>query len=251
MTSAVRATTAHSACARLFREYPLAVEPGDLEGELHLITLMVIRESGPEFYLLTRQVDSEVIYSLTSWDDSDRADIDSGDKIPPDKMDVLLHAVPLPRDGSLFGALRGQEVTGLLQVGTHPLPGSPEPRFSVLVPAGTPRGQWPPAASEGLFGSWFWDGCKAGRIVDLAPVIAATENTVIAVPADGIPGAGGYLTVVRVPLSGGRWTLPAGVYAYKDAVAAGTRIPPADKALASPGLIDLGPRFRVPAEAGQ
>lgn len=154
----------------------------------------------------------------------------------------------MPRDGSMFGAVRNGIITALIPIYTKgPPAGRPLPNFSVMLLAGAPRSEWPSFAREELFGDWFRKGLNAGEIVNVAPGLSETQGFVFWSEAAGLPGYGALAAVERdlIPEDGDcwDWTLREGVYAYRPALESGKSLPSLAEVLADPGKVDIGPRL--------
>ena len=147
--------------------------------------------------------------------------------------EVTFNGVPFPEDGSMFGWVHDGTVTAVVCLYTDP-----EPIISVMPLAGLPETGWPPICD---FGGWFWDAYQAGRIVDLAPLIAGTHHTAYWVDTTEAIGSG-CVAVVGDLVSPDGWTLPRGVYAYYRVLRDHRAL--ADDLLGAPGKVDLAPRFR-------
>lgn len=154
-------------------------------------------------------------------------------------QDADARAVPLPRDGSLFGWAPDGEVTTLVAFDKDGPNGAPG--FSAMPHENLPAAGWPAFRSEPRFGPWFWDLIRDGRMVDLSPVIASTEGAVFWVPTPGALGAGCIGVARHLDLPSGQ-RLPSGLYVYHGDLSSGMALP--DWPVTTGGAIDLGPRFR-------
>ena len=146
--------------------------------------------------------------------------------------DATFNGVPFPKDGSMFGWVHDGTVTAVVCFYTNP-----ELIISVLPLAGLPETGWPPIRD---FGGWFWDAYRAGRIVDLAPLVAGAQHTAYWVDTAEVIGSG-CIAIASDLASPDGWILPRGRYVYyqhRDAA------PSLDDLLADPGKTDLAPRFR-------
>jgi hypothetical protein len=246
MTMTTETTPLYQACAHLFADYPLAVETFEAEGDLDAESRMVLILPGPdpEFFVLTRfDDDRPPQYRVHPWKGQGGTDIStvSAGVVPDDVAQVIAEGVPLPRDGSLFGWLDQGTVVALICV--YAGPDIEQPQFSTMPRIGTPEATWT-AATQPLFGSWFWDCCREGRLVNLAPFVGGTQNFVFWV--DTIATLGSSVAAVEMDLSApDGWVLPHGVYAHYPLIKAGKSVPSLDALLADPGKVDLGPRFRA------
>lgn len=223
----------YAACERLFRDYQPAVRTIDLAGTLDMMVLMNVSGDDAAFFTLARDREDKLFYTVTQWGGQDRADIEAGGDVPQPVADAVSRALPLPRDGSLFGWVDGGEVTAVIAFYCDT--DDDYPVFSVMPRADAAPGQWPPV--QALFGPWFWDAHRAGQAVSLAPVIARSPGRFFWVPGT----QSGMLVVgetLREPV-----TVPAGVYAYHQAVRDG-EVPPLADVTADPRRADLAPRFQ-------
>jgi hypothetical protein len=228
----------HEKCGELFATYPLAVS------DHCSIVLMAADGQQAKFFILNHASGKDR-YWLHPWRAEGDFEIDAKTwDVPAWVTDVLAHGVPLPRHGSLFGWKTGNDITTLVAAYSQYEPEHPEPSFSVMPLASLPKSQWPPFISEHFFGPWFWDHYRAGRIVSLAGLVAASRATVFWVVPEGALGG---CVAVEHDVKGTVGTLPRGVYAYfKD-----LPLPPLDELLAFPGNADLAPRFKRMAEVSR
>lgn len=250
MTSA---RSAYDRCTDLFAAYPLAVQCADWAGTLYSMVLIVGDGDNADFFTLARD-DSEgtPFYSLVPWrPDGPLVDIeaDSG-AVSEAAVIVLRQGVPLPRHGSLFGWLSGNEVTALVAVYTDYAPEYPEPSWAVMPLVGAPAWAWPPFTREQLFGSWFWEHYHAGTMVSLATLIAANPGTAFWVDSEAELGWN-CCVVSRDIISDAGYVVPRGCYLYYGALQRGVDVPPPDTLLAGPGKTDIAPRLRSLADAEQ
>lgn len=229
----VALTAERKACNTLFATYPLAVEPGKPGTPVICSMTLALVDGGiPQFFVLTYEDSGDTpAYLLTSRDGTSAADA---------MEDVLARGLPLPRDGSLYGWVDRGRVTAMIAFYALCAPETPEPSYSPMPDADASEAVWPPFIGERLLGPWLWEYFQAGRIVNLAPLIASTEGAVFW--ANTVEAIGsGCIAVARDLASPDGWTLPRGRYAYyqhRDAA------PSLDDLLADPGKTDLGPRFR-------
>ena len=233
--------TMHERCGDLFAAYPLADDDGEM-------VLMTAEGRPPEFFILGRKGDGG--YWLDTWQGDGVFDIgaETGD-IPAWVADAITHGTPLPEDGSLFGWKPGKDITAMVAVYTQYTPKSPVPSFSVMPLAGSPEKEWPPFTGAPLFGPWFWDHYRAGRIVSLAGLIAATQRMVFWVPTEGALSVG--CIAVMADVSGKGAVLRQGAYIYFEDLRAGKPGVPLSELLAGSGKTNLAPRFRRMAKASR
>lgn len=245
----------YEACGALFTAYPLAVEPVTCDGTQSVMTLMLsdggnaafctvhqVRDGEPfPFFVVTPLGSRGCGVVFTSGGETQ----ERGRYRAADAQRMIRQGTPLPRDGALFGWCCDGDVTALIAIYTAPDSRSPDPAWAVMPLAGGDEGGWPPFTREDLFGPWFWEHCRAARIVDIGNRIAATSRTVFWVPV-GIPDAGDGCIAVAQPVASGDvgFTLPAGRYVYYRALRDGIPIPALADLLAEPAAVDLGPRFQ-------
>lgn len=238
------AAAPYERCLRLFAGYPLAVRPKDPGGSAVELVLMTADGKDPRFFLLIYDSgDGRPYCLLNRLGTEDSIDIEPGQRsVPPGYAAALTHGIPVPRDGSMFGWVSDGEITALITVDSRD---APEPRFSTMPRAGIPETRWPPFTGAPCLGMWLWEHLTAGRMIDLAPAVAATWGQVFFCPAR-IPGAGAGVIAVKAALSPEPprgWILPSGVYAYHGALRSGARPESLSELLAGHGKTDLGPRF--------
>jgi hypothetical protein len=238
--------SAYDRCAELFATYPLAIQCVDWAGVVHLMVLMVANGDGADYFMLVRDRDEgETFYSIGPWrPDSPLMDIvaDGGD-VPRAMATALNDGVPLPCDGSLFGWLAGNAVRALIAIYGEYTPESPEPSWAVMPRADVPAQSWPPFTGERLFGSWFWEHYRAGTIVPLADLVAASTASVFWVSTEATLGWD-CCVISRDIKSDAGYVLPRGCYLYHEALRRGVDVPPPEKLLAGPDKTDLAPRLR-------
>ncbi|MGH3193479.1 MAG: hypothetical protein ACRDOL_40740 [Streptosporangiaceae bacterium] len=230
--------TPYQQCRGLFSAYPEAVS-SDGPGAMVLI---VPGSPGPRFFVLGRLRGRG--YQLFPWDGDGETGIEPGTvSIPQDYAAVLAGGVPVPREGSLYGWADGKSVTALIQMFTQAREDTPVPGFAVMPRAGTPEAQWPPFAAEPVFGAWFWDHRRAGRIISLAQTAARTRKQMYWSGMQ-IPAGGSGLIAIAARVTGpGRCRLEPGVYAYYQVLRRREPLPSLDVVLADPARLDIGPRF--------
>jgi hypothetical protein len=216
--------------------------------------VLIVRNGHDADFLTLARDDSEgkPFYSLVPWRPyGPRVYIEAdGGAVSGTAAIALGQGIPLPRHGSLFGWLAGNEVTALLAVYTRYSPEYPEPSWAVMPRAGVPVRRWPPFTDEEMFGSWFWEHYRAGAVVSLAGLIAASPCTAFWVSSEAALGWD-CCVVSRDIANDGRYTLPRGCYLYYEALRQGVAVPPPETLLAGMGKADLAPRMRPLADTGQ
>ena len=248
----VRTTSLYEACQELFTEYPLAARAADHSDAIRSMVLVLREDEDARFFLLSRDCgDGAARYSLCPWPGGDAVDIEADEGVPvPDVVaKAVTRGVPLPRRGRIFGWTRGDTITALVVVYTEYDAARPLPRWTVMPLASAPPSpEWPPFTGRRFFGSWFWEYSRAGGIVSLGGVIAASANTVFWVNTQAILGSD--CCIVARDIGGpGRRTLQRGCYAFSEVLRAGKRVPSLAALLADTDKIDLAPRFRRSARS--
>lgn len=245
--------SAYDRCAELFAAYPLAVQRADWAGALHSMVLIVRDGANADFLTLARDDrEGRLFYSLVPWrPDGPRVYIEAdGSAVSEAAATALSQGIPLPRHGSLFGWLAGNRVTALVAVYTKYSRDYPEPSWAVMPRAGVPAWTWPPFTDEALFGAWFWEHYRAGALVPLAGLIAASPGTAFWVNSEAALGWD-CCVVSRDIADNGGYTLPRGCYLYYEALRQGVAVPPPETLLARMGKTDLAPRLRPLADTSQ
>jgi hypothetical protein len=238
----------YQACRDLFDAYPLAVVAVDEDPTMQSMVLMLAGDDDVNFFVLLRDYgDGRAAYTVIPWhaDGPVIIEPDGGD-VPDLAANVVLRGVPIPRDGSLFGWIHGRPVTALIVVYSRYTPDRRAPTWSVLPLVGIEKADWPPFTDERLFGHWFWDHYRAGSIVDLGEVIAATTDTVFWVDTYATLGSDCCVVTTDVETPEGH-VLRRGRYVGAATLRAGMAVPTPAVLLADAGKTDLAPRFRVPA----
>jgi hypothetical protein len=245
--------SAYDRCAELFAAYPLAVQCADWAGTLHTMVLIVHDGDDADFFTLARDgSEGKPFYSLVPWrPDSPRVYIEAdGSAVSGAAAIALGQGIPLPRHGSLFGWLTGNQVTALVAVYTKYSPDYPEPSWAVMPRAGVQARTWPPFTDEEVFGSWFWEHYRSGAMVSLAALIAASSGAAFWVNSEAALGWD-CCVVSRDIANDGRYKLPRGCYLYYEALRQGVAVPPPETLLAETGKADLAPRLRPLVDAEQ
>lgn len=242
-----RTTTLYETCQNLFEQYPLAVQSVNQSGTVRSMVLMLEDHGETAFFILNHQAkDGDYFYSLWAWPGDDIAEIDASSEplATGEVAEILTQGVPLPRDGSFFGWKTGEMITATMIIYTQYGPGTPVPGWTVAPLEDVPDSSWPPFTSETLAESSFWDHYRAGNIVDLGPLVAATPGAVFwAQPAILTYPC---CTVARDITSPDGWVLPQGCYVWWQSLRDGETAPPLDVLLAG-DVTDLSPRFRAAA----
>lgn len=224
---------AYEACEALLDGYPLAA---DCQHGARSMALMVPGKT-LRFYVLAHfpEAGDGPACALYPWQaPEDGAEIRQGAGVPGWVPGVLAAAVPVPRDGAMFGYAVGAEITALIPVYGY-AEDHPEPSYTVMPRAGISRDLWPAFTSEPMLGHWFWDCVRAGRLISLGPVIAGTCATVFWVPLDELDGCVRVTCDVLTPAGE---VLGAGIYAWSRNLDAGVPLPDGLE-----GATDLAPRF--------
>lgn len=242
----VRVTSLYETCQEFFASYPMAVDRGYGAG-IQTMLLMVIVNKSPQFFLLSHcGYDDDPFFSLRSWRAGSIAHITPDARGARDgpAASVLSHAMPIPRDGSLFGWRAHDEITALISVDAEFVPLPAGPSWSVLPLASIPEGQWPPFTGEAFLGPWFWRYYEAGRLVSLSDLIAAEPGAVFWV--DTKKKFGWDTCVVAHDISGdGPYHLRRGRYVYHGVLRTGGPLPSLEALLADESKLDLAPRFQL------
>jgi hypothetical protein len=239
------------ACHRLFATYPLAVKSANRNGTIQTMVLMLGDGDNVKYFMLSHdRRDSRPPYSLRPWRATEAVDISVSDGIalPDVVLNALTHGVPIPRHGSLFGWVYQKSITTIIPVYTTYTPTNPDPSWTAMPRAGVSEGEWPPFTNECFFGSWFWQYYRAGSIVSLSSLIAATPETVFWVDTRTLLGSECCAVARDAPSSDG-YILPRGCYVHYEVLQAGEPLPSLDRLLAYDRKTDLTTRFRMPDES--
>ena len=212
---ALSGAASFAACLRLFRSYPLALNPscpGDPgpAAARHAVGWrgsIVLRHRGfdePGFYVLSQHPDEH--FTLRPWraGDGECQEIRPGTPVLVASHRILTEGMPVPRDGALLGWVSDRQVTALLTVrhgrqepdnagpaaqsgGADPAsrPGVPEVR--VLAMVGSEPIRWPPFAASPLDDGRLWEYLERGELVDLTPVLHRAQGAYW-VPSRTAPG---------------------------------------------------------------
>jgi len=246
----VRAASAYQACHELFGSHPLAVRDVNLSGTVRSMVFLVEDDHLPRFFVLSQGCGYDMpVYSLCPWPAGAVVDVSADDDLPEPLASAVARGTPLPRHGSMFGWAGRADVDALVVVYTNPAPGRPLPCWSVMPLAGIPEARWPPFSGRPLFGRWFWEDCRAGRIVFLDDLIAEAPGAVFWVNTRR--SLGSDCCAVARDLSGpSGLTLRRGRYIGSQALRSGRPVPSLTALLADNGKIDMAGRFRRPVLRG-
>jgi hypothetical protein len=237
--------SAFAACARLFRDFPLAVRRHYAEHRYGSMVL-VNRDAGTaRFFVLIMERDEEFV--IRPWDRRDwaRVVIRPHQPVSGDVRRLIESGTPVPCDGALLGWVAGREVRAVVVVqGRLSEPwedASAVPEIVVLPRAGTKPDEWPPLTAKPLEDGRLWEYVGRGQLADLTPLVSRRAGRVFLVPAaDGRAGRrAGPRVVVTERLGADGFWLPAGVYADHWTLREGAVVPPAGQLLALPGVVDL------------
>lgn len=243
----------YETCEALFVRYPLAVR-ADGGSESNRSMILLQPEDATFFVLWLDCDEDEVTFSIGPWPAGDDVQISAHrDTAVSDTFArVICSGVPIPRDGSLFGWAPGDVVIALIVVYAEYAPDDPEPSWTIMPLAGTPESEWPRFTGERLFGHWFWEHYRAGRIISLVDMIAQAPGTVFWVEAR-TPLCSASCVVARDIGDSSDHVLRRGRYIYFQELREGRSVPPLEELLADPGRRDLAPRLewfrRTEAEA--
>jgi hypothetical protein len=240
-------------CQQLFAGYPLAVGAATPGGIIRSIVLMLREDSNASFFVLLRDGRAErPFYSLRRWlaRDAVKIEADGDIAVPYVFVNALTSGVPIPRHGSLFGWRYGKVVTALIAIYAKYTETTPEPVWSTMPQVGIPSPQWPPFICEHLFGPWFWDHYRAGRVASLDSLIARTPDTVFWANTEAVLGSG-CCVVARDIKDPDGYMLPRGRYVHHQVLQAGKPVPSLQVLLADAGKTDLASRFSCHPVNGQ
>lgn len=257
---ALSGAASFAACLRLFRSYPLALNPS-CPGDPGPATArhaagwrgsIVLRHRGfdekPGFYVLSQHPAEH--FTLRPWQagDHDYQEIRPGTPVPFASHRVITEGMPVPRDGALLGWVSDRQVTALLTV-RH---GRPEtdgtlsvPDVRVLAMVGSEPIRWPSFAASPLDDGRLWEYLERGDLVNLAPMLDRAEGAYW-VPSQHPDRArrGHGCAVLGRSIEGLEYWVPAGVYMDHWMLREGVPTPPASHLLTLPGVTHLS-RFPV------
>jgi hypothetical protein len=237
-----RSSSLYQACSDLFVRYPLAVEGS---GRARWIVLAQQDGNGAAFFVLTRDDNEDrPLYSLGPWRASGGVEIgpDAHAVVPKVFANAVEQGVPIPRHGSLFGWDDTGAISALIASYSQYTPETPEPSWAAMPIVGIPEARWPAMVHERIFGTWFWEAYRVGRIVALDGLIAENPRVVFWVDTVAILGSG-CCAVARDIRSGDEPMLRRGRYVYYQAQEAGKPVPSLEALLADDSKIDLAARF--------
>ncbi len=261
---ALSGAASFAACLRLFRSYPLALnpscpgDPGPVAAR-HAVGWggsIVLRYRGFDdtgFYVLEQHPAEH--FTLRPWraGDGEGQEIRPGAPVLVASHLVITEGMPVPRDGALLGWVSDRQVTALLTVhhGSHDglggadgpagKPGVPEVR--VLAMVGSEPVRWPPFAASPLDDGRLWEYLERGELVDLTPVLHRAESAYW-VPSQHPDRArrGHGCAVLGRNVEGLEYWVPAGVYMDHWMLREGVPTPPATHLITLPGATHLSRR---------
>src|SRR3984957_6719395 len=257
---ALSGAASFAACLRLFRSYPLALNPsypGDPgpAAARHAAGWrgsIVLRPRGFDeqgFYVLSQHPAEH--FTLRPWraGGGECQEIRPGTPVPVASHRIVTEGMPVPRDGALLGWVSDRQVTALLTVrhsmretdGPAGGPGVPEVR--VLAMVGSEPIRWPPFAASPLDDGRLWEYLERGELVDLAPVLHRAEGAYW-VPSQHPDRArrGHGCAVLGRSVEGLEYWVPAGVYMDHWMLREGVPTPPATHLITLPGATHLSRR---------
>jgi hypothetical protein len=247
----IRSKSLYETCHELFTEYPVAAEAIDESSLIHSMVLLLPDGDDARFFvLIADRTMGRASFSLFPWRGDGSVNIEpSSDAVPNALVRALTCGVPIPRDGSLFGWIQENAVTTLVGVQARYTPASPVPSWAVMPLASIPMADWPPFTGYRLFGSWFWEYCRAGTIVLLDDLIAGTADLVFWVDSKDVLGSDCCAVAQDVQSAAG-YILRQGCYVNYMALRSGKSVPSVAQLLARQHKTDLGPEFRLPGTDG-
>jgi hypothetical protein len=236
-----------AACERLFRSYPLAVNPPSrFTGWQRSIVLRHRGFAGSGYFLLTQ--DPVEHFTLRPWypGEGDCQEIRPGGPVAASSHRVITAGLPVPRDLALLGWVSDRQATVLLSAyhgRATERPGLPQVR--VLAQVGSEPLRWPPFTASPLDDGLLWDYAARGEIVDLAPVVARGAAQTFWIPSQNPARAaeGHGCVVVGQNLQAEDYWLPAGIYMDHWMLREGVPTPPASHLLTLPGTAALASRL--------
>jgi hypothetical protein len=261
---ALSGAASFAACLRLFRSYPLALNPsypGDPgpASARHAAGWrgsIVLRHRGfdePGFYVLSQHPAEH--FTLRPWQADDGAcqEIRPGTPVPVVSHRIVTEGMPVPRDGALLGWVSDRQVTALLTVrhGARGEAGGQEtggqaarsggsatrlPDVRVLAMVGSDPVRWPPFTASPLDDGRLWEYMERGELVDIEPMLSRAEGAYW-VPSQHPDRArrGHGCAVLGRSLEGLEYWVPAGVYMDHWMLREGVPTPPASHLLTLPG----------------
>ncbi len=123
------------ACHRLFATYPLAVKSANRNGTIQTMVLLLRDGDDVNYFMLSHdRRDGRPPYSLRPWRATEAVDIRPSDStaLPDVVLNALIHGVPIPRHGSLFGWVYRKSITVIIPVYTTYTPANPYPSLTAM-----------------------------------------------------------------------------------------------------------------------
>lgn len=247
----------HDHCELRFLEFPEAASNAPANTGTDYRDMVLMSQSGedPQYYILSHQTDPKgrLRYCISRYrsdpgkegqffsrgDTFIETDGCSDPAVPEEMADAILSGVPIPKHSSLYGWTDDGIVTELL----NPRLGSDAPEIGLFPRVGIPEEAWSittvKALYGGMFGDWFWQMRRDGKIVNLAPTLKESGELVVA--GERCIAIGSTIT------SQDGWTLPSGTFASRPLHEAGTA-PQPEEVLADDDSINLGEWFRRHSE---
>jgi hypothetical protein len=235
----------YKVCYDRFADHPLAVKSVTRSGTVRSMVLMLEGPDEPGFFVLAHDFGMErPLFWLWSWPAGSIVNIEDGsENIPDVAMNAVLHGVPIPRDGSLFGWAYDNVITALIVVYAEYTPERPEPSWAIMPRADIPSAMWPAVTGKRLFGNWSWEPQGDGQIVSIESLIARDPGTVFWVDTKAILGSDCCAVAHDISSHQG-YVLGRGSYVYYQALQDRKPVPSLDTLLGDPDRIDLAGRFR-------
>ncbi len=262
---ALSGAASFAACLRLFRSYPLSLNPscpGDpgtaparhAAGWRGSIVLRYRGVDDTGFYVLAQHPAEH--FTLRPWraGDGESHAIRPGTPVPVVSHRIVTEGMPVPRAGALLGWVSDRQVTALLTVchggqetagrETDGRAGRPRvPEIRVLAMVGSEPIRWPPFAAGPLDDGRLWEYLERGELVDLAPVLYRAEGAYW-VPSQHPDRArrGHGCAVLGRSIEALEYWVPAGVYMDHWMLREGVPTPPASHLITLPGTTHLSRR---------
>jgi hypothetical protein len=250
--------TLYGTMTGMFGDYPEAVASVNTSGTIRTMHLAVpTTGGGAGFYTLwhltpPHQGPSYGLYRWPAREPSKGLKVEPGTPATGKFAHVprlLRTAVPLPRDGSVYGWLNHNTVTTWMVFYTRTDDHRNEPTWFPMHLESAKRRDWANTAGRDFWRYPFWAQLRAGQIVPLGPSIASAPGTFYwATPPGGETlEAHGVVTAPFQSRDG--WRVPAGRFIYDGALTSGMQVPHVP-----PGeCTDMSGLFHAedPATAGQ